>query len=89
MISGSEIFVVLFVAFLLFGTKRLPEIAKGLGKAMREFNRIKNDIKTEINKDDIGIKEEIKELKDAAGNISKEVDNESEIVKKIIKTKEV
>jgi len=49
-ISGSEILVVLLVAFLLFGTKRLPEIAKGLGKAMREFRKITNDIKTEINK---------------------------------------
>ena len=91
-ISGSEIMVVLLAAFLLFGTKRLPEVARGLGKAMREFKKITNDLKTEINteinKDNIEINKELKGLKDAAENISKEVDKNSDIIKKVIKTKE-
>ena len=33
----SELVVVLLIVFLLFGAKRLPEIARALGKAVREF----------------------------------------------------
>jgi sec-independent protein translocase protein TatA len=48
-ISGSEIFLVLFVVLLLFGSKKIPEVAKGLGKGMREFRRATDEIKREIN----------------------------------------
>lgn len=91
-ISGSEILVILFAAYLLFGGKKIPEIAKGLAKGIRELRKITDDIKTEINKGDIGsgIKEEIKELKESTGSISKELnDNTSEIVREITKTKEI
>ena len=47
-ISGAEIFVVALVVYLLFGSKRLPEIAKGLGKGVKEFKKATNDIKKEI-----------------------------------------
>ena len=36
-IGGSEIIVILIVALLVFGPKRLPEIGRSLGKGMREF----------------------------------------------------
>ncbi|MFN8257329.1 MAG: twin-arginine translocase TatA/TatE family subunit [Bacteroidales bacterium] len=48
-IGGSEIFLVLFVVLLLFGSKKIPEVAKGLGKGMREFKRATDEIKREIN----------------------------------------
>ncbi len=51
-----EILIILVVVLLLFGPKRLPELAKGLGQSVREFRKgikdIKNDIETEIEKDD-------------------------------------
>jgi len=39
MIGMGELIVVLFIALLLFGGKRLPDLAKSLGQAMKEFKR--------------------------------------------------
>ena len=36
-IGMSELLVILLIVFLLFGAKRLPDIAKALGKAIKEF----------------------------------------------------
>lgn len=61
-ISGSEIFIILLVVLLLFGSKKIPEVAKGLGKGIREFRRATDEIKKEIN--DNEITKDIKEIKD-------------------------
>tara|TARA_B100000686_G_C15914880_1_gene536710 strand:+ start:214 stop:387 length:174 start_codon:yes stop_codon:yes gene_type:complete len=45
-----EIIGILCIALLLFGGKKLPEIAKGLGKGIKEFKKAKNDVSEEINK---------------------------------------
>ena len=45
--GGQWIWVVLIV-IIFFGGKKIPELAKGLGKGMREFNDAKNGIKSEI-----------------------------------------
>lgn len=47
-ISGAEIFVVIVLAVMLFGADKLPEIARGLGKGMRQVKDATNDIKREI-----------------------------------------
>ncbi len=47
-ISGAEIFVVIALAVMLFGADKLPEIARGLGKGMRQVKDATNDIKREI-----------------------------------------
>ena len=47
-ISGPEIFVVLLIVVMLFGSDKLPEIARGLGKGMRQIKDATNDIKREI-----------------------------------------
>ncbi|MFB0515881.1 MAG: twin-arginine translocase TatA/TatE family subunit [Candidatus Neomarinimicrobiota bacterium] len=44
----GEILVILFIILLLFGAKKLPELARGLGKGMREFKRATNEIQDEI-----------------------------------------
>ncbi len=36
-LGGTEIFLIIFVILLLFGAKRIPELAKGLGKGIKEF----------------------------------------------------
>jgi len=43
-----EILIILFVILLLFGAKKLPELARGLGKGMREFKRATSEIEEEI-----------------------------------------
>lgn len=35
--GGSEIFLIILVLLLFFGAKRIPELAKGLGKGIKEF----------------------------------------------------
>ncbi|HKK42360.1 MAG TPA: twin-arginine translocase TatA/TatE family subunit, partial [Bacteroidales bacterium] len=46
--SGQEIFIIIIVALLLFGAEKLPEIAKGLGKGMRDFKKATDDIRREL-----------------------------------------
>lgn len=46
-----EILVVLLVALLLFGSKKLPELARALGKSLSEFKRGKDEIVKELTKD--------------------------------------
>ncbi len=49
-ISGGEIFFILFIVVMVFGADKLPEIARGLGKGMRQLKDATEDIKREINK---------------------------------------
>ena len=43
-IGWSEIIVILLVVLLLFGSKRIPELARALGRASHEFKRAKESI---------------------------------------------
>ena len=52
-IGGWEVLVILFVVLLVFGPKRIPEVARGLGRGMRELRRISTDFQREINLSDI------------------------------------
>ena len=47
-ISGAEIFVIFVIVLMLFGAYKIPGIAKGLGKGMRQLKDATNDIKREI-----------------------------------------
>jgi sec-independent protein translocase protein TatA len=49
-LGTGEIFVILFIVLLLFGAKKLPELAKGLGKGVKEFKKASDDLKDEVNK---------------------------------------
>lgn len=49
-LSTGELFFVALVIVMLFGSKRIPEIAKGLGKGIREFKNATSDIQEEIRK---------------------------------------
>ncbi|KAA3649636.1 MAG: twin-arginine translocase TatA/TatE family subunit [Bacteroidetes bacterium] len=49
-IGTPELIVVLLVVVMLFGSKKIPELARGLGKGMREFKNATSDIQEEIRK---------------------------------------
>ena len=49
-IGTFENLIILFIILLLFGAKKLPELAKGLGKGINEFKKASNDIKEEVSK---------------------------------------
>ena len=84
-ISGAEIGFILFIVLLVFGADKVPEIARGLGKGMRQIKDATNDIKSEIaksaekNEIDLDITKDIKkeiegirdEVEDTAGSIKR------------------
>jgi len=43
-IGTGELIIIFLILLLLFGAKKLPEIAKSMGNAVNEFKRAKNDI---------------------------------------------
>jgi sec-independent protein translocase protein TatA len=49
-ISGAEIFFIMFIVVMVFGADKIPGIAKGLGKGMRQLKDATDDIKREIHK---------------------------------------
>ena len=49
-IGAQELVLILLVVLLLFGAKRIPEIAQGLGKGISEFKKAMRDTKDEIDK---------------------------------------
>lgn len=49
-ISGAEIVFILFIVIMVFGADKLPEIARGLGKGMRQLKDATNEVKAEIQK---------------------------------------
>ena len=54
--STPELLMVLLAVLLLFGAKRLPEIARGLGKSMEEFKKAARDVTDEIMHADVASK---------------------------------
>ena len=46
--GGWEIFLILAVVLILFGAKKLPELAKGLGQGIKEFKKATNDVQNEF-----------------------------------------
>ena len=46
--GGWEIVLILAVVLILFGAKKLPELAKGLGQGIKEFKKATNEVQNEI-----------------------------------------
>ena len=46
--GGFEMIIILFVVLLLFGGKKIPELMRGMGKGIKEFNNAKASIESEI-----------------------------------------
>lgn len=82
-IGGPEVFIIILIVVLLFGADKIPEIARGLGKGMRQVKDATNEIKKEINEsakkqgidsefvEDINT--EINEVKESISNLSDSV----------------
>lgn len=49
-LGAGELFLIFIIALLFLGPKKLPELAKGLGQAMREFQKARDDMMNEMNK---------------------------------------
>lgn len=75
-LGGGEVFLIVLVVIMLFGSDKLPELVKGLGKGIREINDAKNQIQNEIQKSTSGVKEEFEkhtaEILKGTGGIKEE-----------------
>ncbi len=58
-ISGGEILVILVVVYLVFGPKKIPELARMLGKGINQLRQATNEIKNEITKETSGLKKDL------------------------------
>jgi|ERR1019366_2064065 sec-independent protein translocase protein TatA len=58
-LGGGEVFLIVLVIIMLFGSDKLPDLVKGLGKGIREINDAKNQIQNEIQKSTSGVREDI------------------------------
>jgi len=86
--GGGELFLVVLVIILLFGSDKLPEIAKGLGKGIREINNAKAQIQNEIQNHTGSFKEEIEkhtseirsEMDKAGQSFKRQIDNAAKTI---------
>jgi sec-independent protein translocase protein TatA len=60
-LGGQEMIIIFVVILLLFGAKKIPELARGLGKSMGEFKKAREEFEREITRaeDEVKIKEAI------------------------------
>jgi len=65
-IGGGELMLVVLAVLMLFGANKIPELAKMMGKGMREFKKATDEIKKEINS-------ELKDANDEFKNIKKDL----------------
>lgn len=89
-ISGQEIVIIVIIAVMLFGADKIPEVARGLGKGMRQIKDATNDVKREINKTakKNGIDTEfVKDIKDSVTDVKKSVTDNFEDLTGPIKRK--
>jgi len=73
-IGGGEIVFILLVILMLFGSDKVPEIARTMGKLIAQLKNATNDIKSEIQKGVDGITED-SALSDISSEINKAKDN--------------
>lgn len=73
-IGGGEIVFILLVVLMLFGSDKVPEIARTLGKLMAQLKNATNDIKSEIQKGVDGVTED-SSFSDISSEINKAKEN--------------
>ncbi len=78
-ISGAEIAFIVFILVMVFGADKIPEIARGLAKGMRQVKDATNDIKREITESgqslDIENHSITKDFKEQIDTVKKDIDD--------------
>jgi sec-independent protein translocase protein TatA len=72
-IGGGELIFIMFIVLMLFGSDKVPEIARTMGKAMAQIKNATNDIKSEIQKGADSNGFDTKSLSDIRGSITSEI----------------
>lgn len=71
-IGPMELILILVIALLVFGPRRLPEIARDLGKAVRDFQRASQELQKEIQKGLDTVEGELQETMQATSKPAKD-----------------
>lgn len=77
-LGPTELIIIAIIVLLIFGAKRLPDIGKGLGGAIKEFKNVKKELssdKTKGNSDDTEVKEAAAESNDTSETLEAKVAN--------------
>lgn len=69
--SGGEIILIAVVALIFFGSEKLPDVARGLGRVMREFKKASDDIREELTKGTEDIRKDLDSVKDDLNKTTK------------------
>jgi sec-independent protein translocase protein TatA len=77
-IGGGELIFIMFIVLMLFGSDKVPEIARTVGKTMAQIKNATNDIKSEIQKGAEANGLDKQSLADLTGNITAEIDKAKE-----------
>jgi len=80
-IGAGEMIFIIFIAIMLFGTERIPEFARALGKGIAQLKNATNDIKTEIHK---SAEANGLDTRSLTGGISDEINNVKQGFNKMI-----
>lgn len=73
--SGGEIILILIAVLLLFGADKIPELARGLGKGIREIKNATSDIQREVTKGVGSNVQDLKRIRDEI-DITKDIQND-------------
>ena len=73
--QGPEWVVIFVVVLLLFGAKKIPELARGLGKSMGEFKKARDEFEREIKRSESEVEKDEDEvkIKEVAGKEPREI----------------
>jgi sec-independent protein translocase protein TatA len=77
-IGGGELVFIMFIVLMLFGSDKVPDIARTMGKAMAQLKNATNDIKSEIQKGVESNGLDTKSLSDLTGNINSQISKAKE-----------
>lgn len=80
-IGGGELVVIIFIALMLFGAEKVPDIARTMGKAMAQLKNATNDIKSEIQR---SVEANDIDLKSLTNDFTSEIDNVKQGFNKMI-----
>jgi sec-independent protein translocase protein TatA len=84
-LGAPELIIIGIIVLFIFGAKRLPEIGKGLGGALREFRKVKQDISPNGEKEAVGEKKE--EKKPLENELAKKAVEKVPVLKKGLEIK--
>ena len=81
-ISGAEIIFVFFIILMIFGADKIPEIARGMGKGIRQVRDATQEIKSEIKKGSKNRGIETDNIKDDISKVKEDINDITDSIKR-------